>query len=544
MRKCKIQKFLFVLLICCLFTVLAGCFTAPVSSCVSYTITFNPNNGEQGFTQIVAENEKVELPNAPEKEGYQFDGWYENERKWSFIDDVPTEDITLTAQWIANKNKLVFIGNGATQGDMSTLSLAKNETITLPVNSFSKDYYHFVGWSTKPNGEIVYADGAEYTMDELKECALYAIWEYGTNGLVYKNVLGTYKITDYLGEEAKVGIPAFYNGQPVISISEDAFRGKFHITAVEIPNTVTSIQRSAFGSCSKLKDVRIANGLEIIEDFAFSYCRSLENINLPDTVVCIGERAFFECIRLTNIAIPDTTTLIGGSAFDSCESLVNITVGENNQNYQSIDGNLYTKIGKLIQYALGKTDFTFVIPDGTISVETFAFDGCKNLTNLIIPESVELMYPAHCENLSNITVAENNPYYQSIDGNLYTKSGELVQYAQGKKDSTFIIPKEINTICNAAFFDCKNLASIVIPNHVTTIDYAAFGGCDHLTNIYYEGTVEEWSNMNIDLGNEDLERATKYYYSGIAPALNFEETAYDGNYWHYGDNSEIVVWIY
>lgn len=36
----------------------------------------------------------------------------------------------------------------------------------------------------------------------------------------------------------------------------------------------------------------------------------------------------------------------------------------------------------------------------------------------------------------------------------------------------------------------------------------------------------------------------KYYYSESEPALNAEGTAYDGHYWHYDENYEIVVWVY
>ena len=35
---------------------------------------------------------------------------------------------------------------------------------------------------------------------------------------------------------------------------------------------------------------------------------------------------------------------------------------------------------------------------------------------------------------------------------------------------------------------------------------------------------------------------TRYYYSESEPALN-AEGAYDGNYWHYDSEGNVVIWI-
>ena len=218
-------------------------------------------------------------------------------------------------------------------------------------------------------------------------------------------------------------------------------------------------------------EVIIPDGVTSIGNTAFSWCKSLTSVVIPDSVTSIGKSTFFGCESLTNVVIPNSVTSIGKYAFAACSSLTSITVDSNNPNYMSIDGNLYSKDGKtLIQYAIGKKDTSFTIPNSVEFIGEYAFYRCSSLTS--------------------ITVDSNNPSYMSIDGNLYSKNEKtFIQYAIGKKDTSFTIPNSVEFIGDNAFSSCNSLTSVVIPDSVTSIGKEAFSWCKSLTNVVIPDSV-------------------------------------------------------
>ena len=219
---------------------------------------------------------------------------------------------------------------------------------------------------------------------------------------------------------------------------------------------------------------------------------------LHDTISTIGVAVFAFCDNLKSVKIGNGVTSIPGSTFIGCSNLTSVEIGK-----------------------------------GVTNIGTFAFEDCASLTNITIPESVAYIDSSafdNCTKLSNITVDQNNPAYQSIDGNLYTKDGTtFIRYAMGKTATTFIIPNSVTNINRHAFNHCKNLTNIVIGNNVTYIAKYTFSQCTSLTTVYYKGTTGDWAKIPIDSpSNYYLTNATRYYYSETKPTAS-------GNYWRYVD---------
>ena len=387
---------------------------------------------------------------------------------------------------------------------------------------------------------------AEHTVESSGECSVCKELVGATEGVLYEVVDGKARVLGYEGTATRVRIAESYDGASVTEVLQEAFIGCdslteivipdsvtsigecafcwcYSLTEIVIPDSVTSIGNSAFYNCINLTSVAIGKGVTSIGKYAFAYCDGLTSVVMGNGVTSIGYGAFIGCDSLTEIVIPDSVTSIGGSAFSWCGSLTEITVSENNREYKSIDGNLYTKDGEtLIQYAIGKTATSFTIPDGVTSIGGHAFESCGNLTSVVIGDSVmsikdlAFMYCSsltsvvigdgitsirsnafsNCSSLTEITVSENNREYKSIDGNLYTKDGKtLVRYAIGKTATSFTIPDGVESIGEEAFRGCSSLTSVEISDSVTSIEWMAFSGCGSLT-------FNEYGNAKY-LGNEN-----------------------------------------
>ncbi len=97
-----------------------------------------------------------------------------------------------------------------------------------------------------------------------------------------------------------------------------------------------------------------------------------------------------------------------------------------------------------------------------------------------------------------------------IDGYTVTVIG-VKAFANCDTINRVAIPNTVTTICADSFSECWQLAIVVIPVSVTSIGDGAFYSWDGiLDNVYYLGTAEQWSNIEMDRGT-GLENAKIHY---------------------------------
>ncbi len=236
---------------------------------------------------------------------------------------------------------------------------------------------------------------------------------------------------------------------------------------------------------SQITSVIINDGVTSIGNYAFCDTSGngavLMSVTIPNSVTSIGEGAFYGCTNLTSITISSSVTSIGEGAFAICVSLTSITVSDENTVYVAEDGVLFNKEKtEIIQYAAGKTEASYTIPNSVTSIGGNAFGGCIKLTSITIPNSVTSIGGLAffgCTSLTNITIPDS-----------VTSIGDLAFFGCTSLTSV-TIPNSVPSIGGGAFWYCTSLTSITIPDSVTSIEAAAFFNCTSLTSITIPDSV-------------------------------------------------------
>ena len=135
---------------------------------------------------------------------------------------------------------------------------------------------------------------------------------------------------------------------------------------------------------------------------------------------------------------------------------------------------------------------SIIIPDSVTSIGDFAFENCSGLTSITIPDSVTSIGDHAFYNcLTSITVSENNKYFSSLNGVLFNKDKtDLITYPIGNERTEYTIPDSVTSIGNFAFYNCSSLTSITIPDSVASIGNSAFYNCSSLTNIKLPDVID------------------------------------------------------
>ncbi len=203
------------------------------------------------------------------------------------------------------------------------------------------------------------------------------------------------------------------------------------------------------------------------------------DISIPSTyqnqpVLEIKNGALELRMGVRRIIIPSTVEVMGDNCFIECMNLEEIQVEEDNRNYCSEDGVLFTKDKSELIQCPAKKNGDYDIPKEVKAINAWAFDRCKQLTAIAIPEG--------------ITEISSGTFYSCLN----LKKVEL--------------PDGIKELGSSAFYNCQKLEIIYMPNKIEEIAENAFVGCSKLTEIQFAGTMQEWKAIekkNHWIGNYD-----------------------------------------
>lgn len=245
----------------------------------------------------------------------------------------------------------------------------------------------------------------------------------------------------------------------LLYVGKSAFFSAFKESFVALPASLVWIEESAFDNCF-VEEFRVAeeNPAYAAKDGVL-YSKDMDILmnypadkkdtvfEIPDTVTTIRTNAIQVANTLAKIVIPKSVRMISDAAIYWNYGLKEFVVAEDNESYTAIDGVLFTKDGKhLICYPAASERTVYSVPDGTKSIDVYAFSSASLLQEVFLNDDVS----------------------------------EIGSYA---------------------FDNCFSLSEITVSNSLKKVAEYAFGNCGSLTKVHYCGTPEDFQTVQIENGN-------------------------------------------
>ena len=277
------------------------------------------------------------------------------------------------------------------------------------------------------------------------------------------------------------------------AINQCAFRYCSSLSSVELPDSVTIIGQYAFDSCRNLTHLKLSESLTNIGASAFSGCNITGVLEIPDNVKIVSGLAFSGNNNLKEVYIGSSVEFLQASSI-SCSNLSFITVSEDNLHFSSKDGILYNKDATEIILVPPALSGEITIPANVEEFNKSAISDNKNITHIHIEnnnrnyKSVDgIVYSSDGKTLlfcplgreGSISVAENT----EIIGSSAFSSCSLI--------TNITLPDTVTLIKNHAFYNCDSLVSVELSQSLHTVEQGAFAESSSLVSVDFPDSVQK-----------------------------------------------------
>lgn len=431
-----------------------------------FTVTFDSCGGN---TVPSVKGKTVQTEPLPEKDGFDFVGWYENSdysgnrvvfpytiskdvkfyAKWqekatyvqSTLDDFDYTEadgkITLT-KYKGNKEHIILPENASALGgqvfqiaeDESTIAAIKS--LKIPQNIESIDGLSLF-WSVNL-----------YTIEVDENNVKYA----SKGGVLFNKTLDTL-IAYPMGRSAQT-TNAYVIPEGVKTIEQFAFTG-YERKSLILPSTLETIKYCAF-SYAYFEEITFPSGLKTVEDHGIYNMPSLKKATFPkDAAFSSNNYLLDECKALEELTAPAdiyNKCYISSEAFKTLK----ITAGETVKSISGSKKNLETLVLADTVKTIGKYAFRNLTKLSSVtfsaSLETigeYAFDGCESLTVFNAPSSLKTIeYSAFANSgLETVTLNEGLESILGKDNNWNAYPGPF----ENTKIKTLKVPSTVTKVC-------------------------------------------------------------------------------------------------
>lgn len=377
------------------------------------------------------------------------------------------------------------------------------DLVTDDVNDTTKPFYQSI-----INGMVTIMPVAEYTDTTYDGCDLYlddyvqSIYPasgkvffappFNVASIIFSN--GLKFVTPISSIDDTNQITTTYNNVQYIGSNSNPYFMLYKIsddvTSVEINENTKFINQLDSSDAKQLSSITLPSSLSNITSQLTSNNPLLKNENnLHGNAYYVGnsENPYLVLMEakdttITECEINPNTKFIGPSAFSNCTSLTTVSLPASVTNIEEIaflssgltSITIPDSVIKIDLQAFGQTQLTTVtLPNSIEYLGRAAFNQCRSLTTINIPEKITFIpdnFCYFCNSLTNVTIHDNI----EIIGRMAFFRAIFTSFDFGKK---------LKCIKRSAFSNCTNLNNVVLPNTIKRIEQSAFASCSSLTKL-------------------------------------------------------------
>lgn len=370
------------------------------------------------------------------------------------------------------------------------------------------DIYEFSGWSdgdstfllisltNKNNPHIPIASenlADKMTTAEWRQLFKCALGNYNTTVGDREGFDKVAMIGEFRGAQKEVVLPRYLDQYKVIDITENTFKKLDFVQSVIIPEGILGIDERAFNQCPNLKTIILPKSLVSIQsDFLYKCPQAVLKLPEGSLAIDIAEdegipyeiytEPLYDYVEEINRFLTSkgkTPEAPKKQPAKPKSTPAVITVGEPSGKPEDF----VVKSGKLTKYVGPGGDVLIIAGKKPITeIGRSAFEGCKTITSVVIPDGVEkigMFAFDKCRNLVQVSLPAS---VTCIDSNAFYYCSAL---------TSVVIPEGVEIIEKDTFKGCSALASVTLPKSIKFIKEGAFWGCKNLTiyadNPYVKG---------------------------------------------------------
>ncbi len=346
------------------------------------------------------------------------------------------------------------------------------------------------------------------------------------------------------------------------------------VDRITLPDSVETVHGYVFSECSELTEFRAGKNLKTLWGHVFSGSQKLKTVTLPASFEELENFTFDNCNALERIDVdpenPGFCSVDGVLYKKDMHMLIRYPEGKSAKGFR-----LPASVRELACNAFTRCDCESMDLSRLTEIEQYTFNECKSLRTVILGKDLtrigqgafvnsivqDVYYAGTKEDWKNVTIeGDNNQiklaatiHYESdlgakerivregepwrerdlpakgatlfsgdwgdtlrytIDdnGTLWIEGdGATAGYSKNELELGFWQPGTPLPIRSPFFTYWEDIDRVVIPAGVTVVGDNVFYGCSRIRDVYYGGTKEQWTDLDIRGGNEALTDAVIHF---------------------------------